>query len=80
MELLASAGAGKDVGSAFLSPDGVWIVTRIPGDDTAFSVIAAQGGPPRPLLPAAVTDALVGWSPDGRHVPVTSRARPETTI
>ena len=74
VELLASAGAGKDVGSAFLSPDGVWIVTRIPSDDTSFSVVAAQGGPPRPLMPAAASDSLVGWSPDGTHVLFISRA------
>ena len=74
VQVLASADAGKELGPAFLSPDGAWIVTRIPSDDTAFSVIAAQGGPPRPLMPAAASDALVGWSPDGAHALYISRA------
>ena len=67
-QLLASAGAGKDLGPAFLAPDGAWIVTRIPKDDTAFSIMPARGGPPRVLMPAADSDSLVGWSADGTHV------------
>lgn len=73
VELLASAGAGKDLGPAFLTPDGAWIVTRIPNDDAAFSIMAARGGPPRTLMPAAASDSLVGWSPDGAHVLFISR-------
>jgi Tol biopolymer transport system component len=73
VELLASAGTGKDLGPAFLTPDGAWIVTRIPSDDTAFSIMAARGGPPRTLMPAAASDSLIGWSADGTHVLFVSR-------
>ena len=73
VQLLASADPGRDLGPAFLSPDGGWIVTRIPSNDAAFSIIAAQGGPSRTLMPAAASDSLVGWSPDGAYVLFISR-------
>lgn len=73
IQLLASAGAGKDVGPAFLSPDGAWIVSRIPDDDVGFSVMAARGGGPRTLMSATASDELVGWSADGTHVLFLSR-------
>lgn len=73
LQLLASAGVGKELGPACLSPDGAWIVTRIPSDDTAFSIIAARGGPLRALMGAAASDSLVGWSPDGTSLLFISR-------
>ena len=73
VHLLASADAGKDLGRAFLTPSGAWVVTRIPGDDAAFSILAAGGGPPQTLTPAAASDALIGWSADGTHVLFVSR-------
>jgi hypothetical protein len=73
VQLLASAGPGKDVGPGFLSPDGAWIVTRISDDDAEFSVMPARGGSPRTLMPATASDELVGWSADGTHVLFQSR-------
>jgi Tol biopolymer transport system component len=73
VQLLASAGAGKDLGPAFLSPDGAWIVSRVPDDDPGFSISAARGGTPRTLMPATASDELVGWSADGTHVLFLSR-------
>jgi Tol biopolymer transport system component len=73
VHLLASAGAGKDLGRAFLSPDGSWIVSRIPDDNAGFSIMTARGGPPQTLIPATASDALVGWSTDGTHVLYVSR-------
>ena len=73
VELLASAGAGKDVGPSFLAPDGAWIVTRVPSDATGFSILAARGGVLRTLIPATASDFLIGWSADGAHVLCVSR-------
>ena len=73
VQLLASVGAGKDVGRAFLSPDGSWIVSRIPDDDDGFSIMAARGGATRKLIQATASDALVGWSTEGTYVLFVSR-------
>ena len=75
LQLLESAGTAYRLGSAFLSPDGAWIVSRFLEDDTAFSIMPAGGGPPRTLIPARSSDSLVGWSPDGTHVLFISRER-----
>jgi len=75
VQLLASAGTGEFIGSAFLSPDGAWIVSRILEHDTGVSIMAARGGQPRTLIPAASSDSLVGWSSDGTHVLFSSRPR-----
>jgi Tol biopolymer transport system component len=75
VQLLASASKGARLGSAFLAPDGAWIVSRIMEDDAGVSIMAAGGGPPRTLIPFAPSDSLVGWSADGTHVLFISRER-----
>jgi len=75
VELLASASKGARLGSAFLAPDGAWIVSRIMEDDAGVSIMPAGGGSPRILIPFAPSDSLVGWSADGRHVLFISRER-----
>ena len=42
VQLLASSDPGKELGPAILSPDGAWIVTRLPSDNAAFSILAAR--------------------------------------
>jgi Tol biopolymer transport system component len=75
VQLLASASKGARLGSAFLAPDGAWIVSRIMEDDAGVSILAAAGGPPRTLIPFTPSDSLVGWNADGTHVLFISRER-----
>lgn len=73
VQLLASASKGARLGSAFLAPDGAWIVSRIMEDDAGVSIMAAAGGQRRILIPFTPSDSLVGWSADGTHVLFISR-------
>jgi Tol biopolymer transport system component len=75
VQVLASASKGARLGSAFLAPDGAWIVSRIMEDDAGVSVMAAGGEPSRILIPFTPSDALVGWNADGTHVLFVSRER-----
>jgi len=75
VHVLASASKGARLGSAFLAPDGAWIVSRIMEDDAGVSIMAAGGGPSRILIPFTPSDSLVGWNADGTHVLFISRER-----
>ena len=75
VQVLASASKGARLGSAFLAPDGAWIVSRIMDDDAGVSIMAAGGGSRRILIGFTPSDSLVGWSADGTHVLFISRDR-----
>jgi tricorn protease len=66
---------GQVVAGPIFSPDGTWIAysARLHGNADAY-VIPASGGVPRRITWHPDGSAVVGWSPDGKDVLITSGA------
>ena len=66
---------GKVVAGPIYSPDGAWIAysAHLNGNTDAY-VIPAAGGVPRRITWHPTGSGVVGWSPDGKDVLITSMA------
>jgi tricorn protease len=66
---------GQVAAGPFYSPDGNWIAysAHLNGNTDAY-IIPAAGGVPRRITWHPESSAVVGWSPDGKDVLITSMA------